>query len=198
MSRIESLRSMNGMPERPAPLAEQTLVVVDCQNTYTRGPLELAGVQAALDAVEELLDRARTAGVPVVHVQHDAGPGSAYDVRADSGAIVERVAPRPGEPVVVKNRPSSFVGTDLHERLQAAAACDLLIAGFMTHMCVNSTARNAFSLGYRPTVVAAATATRDLPGPDGPLPAAAVQAVSLAAIADLFGVVVPDAAAVPG
>ena len=53
----------------------------------------------------------------------------------------------------------------------------------------------AFNLGYHPTVVASATATRELPGPDGaPVPAAALQAASLAAIGDLFGVVVskPD------
>jgi len=66
----------------------------------------------------------------------------------------------------------------------------------MTHMCVNSTAGGAFNLGYRPTVVASATATRNLPGTDGvAVPAQAVQAVqavqaaSLAAISDLFGVV---------
>jgi nicotinamidase-related amidase len=60
----------------------------------------------------------------------------------------------------------------------------------MTHMCVNSTARGAFNLGYHPTVVASATATRNLPGTDGvAVPAQAVQAASLAAISDLFGVV---------
>jgi nicotinamidase-related amidase len=60
----------------------------------------------------------------------------------------------------------------------------------MTHMCVNSTARGAFNLGYHPTVVASATATRELPGTDGiAVPARAVQAASLAAIGDLFGVV---------
>ena len=68
---------------------------------------------------------------------------------------------------------------------------DGLLAGFMTHMCVNTTARGAFSFGYRPTVVAFATATRSLLGPSGVVPAATVQDVSLAPIADLFGVVVP-------
>ncbi len=68
----------------------------------------------------------------------------------------------------------------------------------MTHMCVNSTARGAFSLGYAPTVVAGATATRDLPGVDGRVvEAAALQAASLASIADLFGVVVTDVQSVP-
>lgn len=67
---------------------------------------------------------------------------------------------------------------------------DVVLAGFMTHMCINSTARSAFSLGFRPTVVASATATRDLPAPDGSIvPASQLQAASLAALADLFAVV---------
>jgi nicotinamidase-related amidase len=198
MAETTSLRQLTGLPDTPAPWAEQTLVLIDCQNTYTQGVLELDGVQKALDAVEELLDQARSSGVPVVHIQHDAGPGTPYDIRADIGAIVDRVAPRGGETVVVKDRPNAFVGTDLHDILAAARCTDVVLAGFMTHMCVNSTARGAFSLGYRPTVVASATATRSLPGPSGVVPAATVQDVSLAAIADLFGVVVPDPAAIPG
>lgn len=98
--------------------------------------------------------------------------------------------------MIVKNFPNSFVGTGLDEQLTALGTRNLVLAGFMTHMCVNSTARGAFSLGYAPTVVAAATATRSLPGAGG-VGAAALQAASLAAIDDLFGIVVPDAAAVP-
>ena len=68
----------------------------------------------------------------------------------------------------------------------------------MTHMCVNSTARGAFSLGYRPAVVAGATATRALPDPTGEsVPAAALQAASLSSISDMFGVVVPTAGSIP-
>ncbi|MFL6177545.1 MAG: cysteine hydrolase family protein [Ornithinibacter sp.] len=197
MSDLTTLRSLSGLPAAAPGLADSTLIMIDCQNTYTRGVMELDGVEAALDQAAELLDRARSAGVPIVHIQHDAGEGSPYDVRADIGAIVDRVAPREGEPVIVKNFPSAFVGTDLDERLKAGSARNLLLAGFMTHMCVNSTARNAFSLGYSPTVVAAATATRALPGIGEPVSAATMQAASLAAVADLFAVVVPDSKAVP-
>ena len=74
----------------------------------------------------------------------------------------------------MKQYPNSFVQTDLDEQLKAVGASNLVIAGFMTHMCVNSTARGAFNLGYAPTVVAAATATRALPGLGGePVSAAA-------------------------
>ncbi|BBY31142.1 cysteine hydrolase family protein [Mycolicibacterium sediminis] len=194
-----TLRALAELPLTPAPLADSTLVLIDCQNTYTRGVMELEGVGAALDEVAALLDRARSAGVPIIHVQHSDGPGSLYDVEGESGAIVPLVAPREGEPVVVKQYPNSFVHTDFDERLKAVGAQNLILTGFMTHMCVNSTARGAFNGGYSPTVVAAATATRSLPGVDGtPVPAATLHAASLAGLADMFAVVVPDAAAIPG
>ena len=193
----ETLRSLAGLPAEPASLADSTLILIDCQNTYTRGVLELEGVQAALDEASTLLERARSAGIPIIHIQHNDGPGSLYDIAGESGAIVEQVTPRDGEPVVVKTYPNSFVDTDLDQRLKGLGATNLVLAGFMTHMCVNSTARGAFNLGYAPTVVAAATATRALPGVDATVPAAAMQSASLAAVADLFAIVVPGASAVP-
>ncbi len=81
--------------------------------------------------------------------------------------------------------------TELEQQLRAAGVTNMILAGSMTHMCVSSTARGAFSLGFQPTVVATATATRDLPGPDGEVVAAsALQAASLAGLRDLFAVVV--------
>ena len=193
-----TLRELASLPAAPARLADSTLVLIDCQNTYTQGIMELDGVQAALEQTAQLLDRARSAGIPIIHIQHSDGPGSLYDIEGESGAIVAAVAPREGEPVVVKQFPNSFVQTDLDDRLKGLGASNLLLAGFMTHMCVNSTARGAFNLGYAPTVVAAATATRTLAGPDSaPVPAAVMQSASLAAMSDLFAIVVPDVTAVP-
>ncbi len=192
-----TLRALTGLPATPASLAESTLVMIDCQNTYTQGVMALDGVASALDEAAVLLQRARSVGIPIVHIQHDAGDGSPYDIRAEIGQIAEQVAPEGDEIVVVKQFPNAFVQTELEDRLKAASARNLLIAGFMTHMCVNSTTRGAFNLGYAATVVASATATRALPGPTGVVSSAALQAASLAAIADLFGIVVPDAAAIP-
>jgi nicotinamidase-related amidase len=102
------------------------------------------------------------------------------------------VKPLESEPLVVKHYPNSFLETDLHERLQKHGVANLVLAGFMMHMCVNSTARGAFNLGDRPTVVAGAMATRPLPTTTGGVVAAPVlQEASLAALSDLFAVVVP-------
>ena len=197
MAENATLRTLSGLPSTPAGLADSTLVMIDCQNTYTHGVMALDGVSDALDEAAKLLERARAAGIPIVHIQHDSGVGSPYDVHAEIGQIVDAVAPQGSEAVIIKQFPDAFVQTELHERLQAGSAHNLLLAGFMTHMCVNSTARGAFNLGYAPTVVAGATATRSLPGPTGEVPAATLQAASLAAIADLFGIVVPNSSAVP-
>lgn len=198
MSDLNTMRAMAGLPVAPVSLADSALILIDCQNTYTRGVMELEGVQSALDEAAVLLERARTAGIPVIHIQHDDGPGSLYDIDRESGAIVTQVAPRDGESVVIKNYPNSFVQTDLDDVLKAADASNLVLAGFMTHMCVNSTARGAFNLGYAPTVVGGATATRALPDIGGePVSAQTMQTASLAAIADLFAVVVAGAADIP-
>jgi nicotinamidase-related amidase len=192
-----TLRELTGMSGDPAPLTGSALIMIDLQNTYTQGVMALENVEPAIEQAARLLDRARAAGATIVHVQHEAGVGTPYDTHAEIGAIIDAVAPRPGEHRVVKNLPSSFVGTDLEDHLRGAGVTNLVLAGFMTHMCVNSTARSAFNLGFAPTVVAGATATRALPGPDGTVPAAALQSASLAALSDMFAVVVPDASAVP-
>jgi nicotinamidase-related amidase len=194
---VVTLRAASGMPSVPAGLADSALVMIDCQNTYAQGVMELDGIAAALDEAAVLLERARSAGIPIVDIQHDEGDGSPYDIRAEIGQIVDRVAPAGEERVIVKHFPDAFVQTDLDDRLKGAAMQNLVLAGFMTHMCVNSTARGAFNLGYAPTVVAGATATRSLPSPTGVVSSAALQSASLAAIADLFGIVVPDVAAIP-
>jgi nicotinamidase-related amidase len=198
MAQHSTLRDLMGLSDQATPLRETALVMIDCQNTYRQGIMQLEGVEPALAEAARLLTRARAAGIPVFHIMHDAGEGSPYDVRAEIGQISKEVAPIAGEPVIVKNFPNAFVGTDLAERLREVPGQELLLAGFMTHMCVNSTARGAFSLGYHPTVVASATATRQLPGPGGvPVQASALQAASLAAISDLFGVVVGKADDIP-
>ena len=193
-----TLRNLSGLPAAPAALAESVLVLIDCQNTYREGVMALGGVEAALDEAAAVLARARRLGAPVIHIQHDAGPGSPYDVRAPIGAIADKVAPTADESVIVKHLPNSFVGTDLEAQLKATGRQSVVFVGFMTHMCVNSTTRGAFNLGFAPTVVASATATRELADPQGNIvPAATLQAASLAALGDLFAVVVPDAAALP-
>ena len=194
-----TLRGLLGLGDEPAALPDSALIMIDCQNTYRRGVMQLDGAEDAFAEAARLLARARASGVPVFHIMHDAGPGSPYDVTAEIGQISSEVAPAAGEPVVVKHYPSSFFQTGLGDLLGKRGRPDLVLAGFMTHMCVSSTARDAFNLGYRPTIVASATATRELPVPGGaPVPAATLQSATLAGIADLFALVIASPDDLPG
>jgi nicotinamidase-related amidase len=199
MSDLNTLRSLNNMPTAPAGLRDSALVMIDCQNTYTTGVMKLEGVSAALLQCQHLLERAREAGIPIIHIQHDAGPGSPYDVNAEIGRIVDSVKPKGSEIIITKNYPSSFEKTTLDAELKKVGAKNLIYAGFMTHMCINSTARVGFNLGYAGTVVAAATATRSLPNLNGgEVSAADVHRTALAMLGDLFAIVVPDQKSIPG
>ena len=198
MTAPRTLLSIAGAPTHPSPFDRAALVIVDAQAEYLpSGNLPLVGIDAAVAETARLLEMARRHGTPVFHiVHHGAVGGPVFNPQGLGSAIIPAVAPKAGEAVVTKGLPNSFAGTDLHARIQATGRKELIIAGFMTHMCISATTRAALDLGYRNTVVAAATATRDLPGPTGGVvPAAELQRSTLAALADMFAVVVEDAGA---
>lgn len=190
-----TLREILGIGHEPAPMKEAALIMIDCQNTYRTGLMQLTGVEEALREAKKLLEMARALKIPVFHIQHDAGPGSPYDVSAHIGAIADEVAPIAGEPVITKHYPNSFVQTDLDAQLKAAGVKNVLLAGFMTHMCINSTAHGAFNLGYAVAVVASATATRPLEAANGKvLTAQEVQDGAIASTRDLYAAIVNSVA----
>ena len=191
----QTLRDITGMGYNPAGLKDSALIMVDCQNTYRRGMMQLTNVEAAIKEAQKLLQMARDLKVPIIHIQHDAGVGTPYDVTAEIGQISAEVTPKNGEAVITKNYPNAFINTPLEAQLKALGIENLVLAGFMTHMCINSTARGAFNLGFKPTVVASACATRSLIGANGKtIDAQTMHEAALAAVRDLFAVVVDDVA----
>ena len=191
----QTLREVTGMGFDYAGLKNSALIMVDCQNTYRRGVMQLTNVEPAIIEAQKLLQMARDLKVPVFHIQHDAGVGTPYDVTAEIGAISAEVAPKNGENVITKNYPNAFIATPLEAQLKALGIENVVLAGFMTHMCINSTARGAFNLGFKPTVVASACATRSLVGANGKtIDAQVMHDSALAAVRDLFAVVVDDVA----
>jgi len=194
-----TLRTLTGMDPDPAPISKSALVLIDCQQTYREGVMQLENVEPALEEAAALLQRFRKAGRPVIHIMHDAGAGTPYDVTAPIGQIADLVAPIDGEPVIVKKFPSAFEQTELDAELKKRGVEAVVYIGFMTHMCVNSTTRASFNHGYGNTVVASATATRAIPNPatGADMPAQQLQDASLSALGDIFAVVVPTAQGVP-
>lgn len=189
----QTLREVTGMGFDYEGIKNSALIMVDCQNTYRYGVMQLTNVEPAILEAKKLLQMARDLKVPIIHIQHDAGVGTPYDVTADIGHISVEVAPKNGESVITKNYPNSFIATPLEAQLKALDIENVVLAGFMTHMCINSTARGAFNLGFKPTVVASACATRSLVGANNKtIDAQSMHEAALAAIRDLFAVVLDD------
>jgi nicotinamidase-related amidase len=193
----QTLRQIVGVPASlhagaTLDAAKTAIVFIDYQNEYRSGPLALPDEPAASNAARQLRAWADEFGIAVIHVLHRA-PATAPIFVPDSigAAPIEGLAPAEGETVIHKHLPSAFTGTCLLDELQARGVETLIIAGYMTHNCVDSTSRDAFHRGYRVGVVADASATRDLPGPDGQtIAAASVHAAVIAGLGDRIAEIV--------
>lgn len=193
MTEPKTLLELAGADLAPARVSDAALVLIDYQNEYKSGPIAVANVEIAVAGGATLLAVARSVGAPVIHVVHKGRAGSLFDREAERGQIIDGLAPLVDEPVIEKGLPNAFANTALQEKLAATGRSELVIAGFMTHMCVSATARAALDLGYRVTVDASSCGSRDLPdGRGGVIPAATVHDVALVELSDRFAVVAWD------
>ena len=171
----------------------RALVIVDIQKDYFPGgahPLE--GPEAAADSARRLLESFRAAGEPVIHLRHVWDEDEATYLRpgTDGVEIHPDVAPLEGEIVITKAYPNSFRETGLEQELRSAGADALVVCGMMTSMCVDATVRAAGDLDFETTVAHDACATCALEFDGESVPAAAVHAAFLAALADGYAAVV--------
>lgn len=166
---------------------EPALVVVDMQNDFVRmgAPLEVPDARMAIAPIQRLIEAFRARRRPVLFTRFIAretpnllwhwspqcwpatrccwkGHRRGYDDAEgllDCAEVIAELAPRPGDPIIDKPGYGAFHGTDLHPVLQASGVRSLLIAGTVTQICVEETAREAFHHGYRTTIVADAVAS---------------------------------------
>lgn len=165
------------------------LLLIDIQNDYfPGGALPLHGSEEAGKAAGQLLAAFRAAGLPVIHIQHVAQkPGATFFRPGTPGAEIHPcVAPQEDETVLVKHYPSAFRETALQELLARHGITHLVMAGMMTHMCVDTTVRAACDRGFSCTLAHDACATRDLAFNGKSVAAEQVQLAYMAALQGLF------------
>jgi len=164
---------------------KSALILIDIQNDYfPGGAMELAGMSHAAVKARELLAAWRQERRPIFHVQHLAlGPGATF-FRPDTVGVEihESVRPLPGEGLVRKHYPNAFRDTGLLEALTNAGVEEVIIAGAMSHMCIDATTRAGFDFGFTCTVIHDACASRDLVFEGGTIPAAQVHGAFMAAL----------------
>ena len=174
-------------------MPDTALVVIDIQNDYfPGGAMELDGAEAAAAKARAALTHFRAKKVPVIHVRHlSVRPGATFFLPGMRGAeIHDSVKPAGGETVIEKNFPNSFRSTRLEEILKGSGVKNLVVAGMMTHMCVDASVRQAADLGYKVTLLADACATRAQSFGGETIPARQVHAAFLAALNGFYAKVV--------
>lgn len=141
------------------------LVIIDVQNDYFKeGKMPLVGMEKAVENCRAMLDHFREKQIPIFHLRHIAiGEGATFFIPDTKGSEIHKlVNPVENETVVVKHFPNAFRDTLLSDLLHRSGVKELVICGAMSHMCVDTTVRAAFDLGYTCNIISDACATRDL------------------------------------
>ncbi|KAF7558288.1 hypothetical protein G7Z17_g67 [Cylindrodendrum hubeiense] len=187
MASPNSFRQILGISPSSASVKDSTLIIIDAQVEYAEGKLQVSNLEPSRKVIASLLEKYRQANGNVVHVIHVTPEGApVFSPNTKLVEEFEELTPLSGEKVVFKTHPSSFAGTDLEQHLQSISSKKLVLTGYMAHVCVSTTARNAAQLGYDVIVVEDAIGDRDIPGVD----AEQLTKVVLAEIGDVFGTIV--------
>ena len=139
---------------------KRALLVIDVQNEYFTGQRLVTYPALSLNNILRAMDYALQQGVQVVVVQHTEPPDSGSFVRGTpEWNLHPEIDKRHYDHLVEKNFPGSFSGTDLEPWLRKEGIDRLTISGYMTQMCCDTTARQAFDRGFVVEFLADATGT---------------------------------------
>ena len=129
----------------------RALLVIDVQQEYFKGALPISYPAGHLHAILQVMDNAAKAGVPTAVIRHHQADSESpiFRLNSEMWQLHPEVAERPRSILIEKQLPGSFTGTGLEAWLRQVGADTVSIAGYMTHMCCDTTARQAFHLGYK-------------------------------------------------
>jgi nicotinamidase-related amidase len=137
----------------------QMLLIVDAQVNQFEPPMAVHDGPKILERLKRLVERARTARVPVAFIQNDGGEIDPDFPGAPGWALHPDLLPNGGEKVYRKTTTDSFHETGLLEDLRAAGIKDLVIAGMQSNHCIDATTRRAVQEGFNVTLVSDAHST---------------------------------------
>lgn len=143
-------------------MTKTALLIIDVQRDLFDAEPRPYEADAVVDRINAMATKARQAGAPVVFVQHERTEGTL--VHGTEGWQLERrLAVRDGDAFVRKHTPDAFLNTHLDELLTQWGIGRLVICGFASEFCVDTTTRRAAALGYPVTLAADAHTTEDKP-----------------------------------
>ena len=153
--------------------SDTALLLIDVQQgvnvlTHWGGPTGRRNNPDAETHMATLLDAFRSHALPVLFTRHDSREAaSPLKLSLPTGKMIDGFEPRAREVAILKDVNSGFIGTNLELRLRQLGVHRLVIVGFFTNFCVETTTRMAGNLGFDTYLVPDACATTNRVGPDG-------------------------------
>lgn len=140
---------------------KRALLVIDVQNEYFTGKLPVTYPSGSLDNITRAIKAAHTNNIPVIVIQHTAPQKDSKTFRKGTKEweLHPQIAGEKYDHIIEKTLPGSFTGTDLEAWLRERNIDTLVIAGYMTQMCCDTTARQAVHLGFSVEFLSDATGT---------------------------------------
>nr|KIR83218.1 isochorismatase [Cryptococcus tetragattii IND107] len=183
----KAFRQHLGIAPSTASTDDSVFVIIDAQNEYADGLLKTAEIDSTRENIKALLDRYRKSSAPIVHVVHEVPAGAPlFTPGTPLADEFEELKPVSDESVVVKHHPGSFTDTNLNDLIEKTGRKKLVLVGYMAHVCVSTTARQAAEKGYDVILPREAIGDRDIPGAE----ASVLVDIVLSELADAFGTVV--------
>jgi nicotinamidase-related amidase len=149
------------------------LLVIDAQKginvlDYWGGAHGRRNNPDAEQRIARLLAAWRVEQRDVFFTQHDSREAeSPLKLSLETGQMLEGLEPLPNETVIIKDVNSGFVGTNLEIELRRAGIDRLVVAGYFTNMCIETTVRMAGNMGFDTYLVEDACACTNRVGYDG-------------------------------
>ncbi len=169
----------------------RALLVIDVQNEYFTGALPITHPGGHLENILRVMDAA-AGKVPTVVIQHHTDGPPIFRKDSKEWELHPEIARRPRELLIQKTLPGSFTGTPLEEWLRGQGIDTVTIAGYMTHMCCDTTARQAVHLGFKSEFLSDSTGTLPLSNAGGDVTAEQLHRSILAAQAQFLSEVLPS------
>lgn len=129
---------------------------------FVYGSLKSERAQSIVPNIKEVIEKARSSGIPVVYVNDSHLPGIDYELRlwgehavkgSGGSSVIDELKPDKNDFVIEKRRYSAFFETGLDLLLRELGVDTLVLTGIHTHVCVLHTAADAFFRGYNLVIV---------------------------------------------
>ena len=144
-------------------MSKKALLIIDVQAGLCVGKYKAFDVEGLIERINSVSARARTAGLPVVLVQHEEQDEGFVHGSAD-WQLGESLVTADSDLRLRKTFGDAFKETRLHEMLQELGVSELIVCGMQSDFCVDATVRGAVALGYPLTLISDGHSTLDSEG----------------------------------